>query len=386
MEQLARFYEVLLVAPAQPCDEAIVEAELRNRVQARFVQPQFRGRKRFLRKVLQTVTGRCDFLAAHEPGLRRTAAEMAASGSFDAVFLSCVLLGRLPLPSAIPVIGDTHNVQFDVHRRTSRLADSFLRRQYARWQFHSTLEEEQRCARRVKLLLVTSERDKRLFECEAGIRDAELIPNGIDLSEFSPSVHLREPDTILFSGLMSYYPNQQAIRWFLDYVFPLVRQHQPRVKLIVAGAAPPVWLIARRSSNVEVTGQVPDMRPYIERASVMVAPLHIGGGTRVKILEAQAMNTPVVSTSVGCEGLQLIHGETILIADHAAAFASHVVRLLCDPELARRIASAAGTHVARHFDWNRIGERLDQVLQKRVGLVSRAECKRSSDSRRAAGA
>ena len=172
---------------------------------------------------------------------------------------------------------------------------------------------------------------------------------------------------------MSYHPNQQAIRWFLDAIFPLIQRQIPDARLVVAGASPPQWLLARASTHVEVTGWVPDIRPHLQRASVVIAPLLIGGGTRVKILEAQAMRRPVVSTTLGAEGLGTRHGVSIMLADDAASFAARVVDLLSDAELATRIAAQGRTHAARHFDWTRIGDGLRGLFEAKIGLCTCAE-------------
>jgi glycosyltransferase involved in cell wall biosynthesis len=178
---------------------------------------------------------------------------------------------------------------------------------------------------------------------------------------------------IVFSGLMSYYPNQQAVGWFLDEIFPRIARRVPAARFVVAGAAPPGWLRARASDHVEVTGRVPDIRPYLRTASVVVAPLRIGGGTRVKILEAQAMRRPVVSTTIGAEGLDVAHGQSILIADDAHEFADRVVDLLSDASQAARIAASGWAHAAEHFSWTDIGERLSGVLKASIGLTARRD-------------
>jgi glycosyltransferase involved in cell wall biosynthesis len=193
------------------------------------------------------------------------------------------------------------------------------------------------------------------------------VPNGIDLVEFRPHAPARSP-VILFSGLMSYYPNQQGVRWFLDSVLPRVRREVPNARVVIAGASPPKWLIARREIGVDVTGAVVDMRPQFAAASVVIVPLKIGGGTRVKILEAQAMERPVVSTAVGAEGLAQRHDETILLGDDEESFAAHVIRLLKDRSTAARIARGGRRHVVQHFDWDRIGNELNRLLTARVGL------------------
>lgn len=338
-----------------------------------------RTRKRtafkFIRKVGRTLTLRCDFLPTVDPNLRRLCTRIARPEAFDAIILSSVLLRGLPLPHGVPIVGDTHNVEFDVLERTSKLAESRLRRQYARWQAGSMFREERRCGREVDLLLASSERDRELFEQKLGVRNVAVIANGVDVTEFSPSEVPGEPGTVLFTGLMSYYPNQQAIRWFLHEVFPQILKRVPRAKLIVAGADPPEWLTAKRGGNLEVTGSVPDMRPYFERARVVIAPLMIGGGTRVKILEAQAMQKPVVSTSLGAEGLIVRDGHSILLADDARSFAMQVVRLLDNVDFASRVGANGRSDVALKYDWERIGERLENLLRETIGLVGRDHAK-----------
>ena len=222
------------------------------------------------------------------------------------------------------------------------------------------------------MLLATSQRDKDLFERELSLGSVAVVPNGIDLTEFHPAAVQPRGPVILFSGLMSYYPNQQGIRWFLDAVFPTVLRQVPDARLVIAGAAPPRWLLTRRDAHIDVTGPVSDMRPHIAAAGVIVAPLMIGGGTRVKILEAQAMAKPVVSTSLGAEGLAQVNNESILIGDDAESFAGHVIRLLTDPVAAAQIARNGRRHVVQHFDWNHIGVQLNRLLHARIGLSGEA--------------
>jgi polysaccharide biosynthesis protein PslH len=372
VDQLLRFYEVHVLSPGtQSQAETFKEAFGGQLAGFDFaVTRQSRGAK-FVHKAWRTFTSRCDFLPSLETNFRWLCTQITSRQSFDAVILSTVLLRNLPLPREISVVADTHNVEFDVHAQTSVLAETFARRAYARWQILPTFREERRCAHNVDLLLANSEWDRQLFEEKLNVRKVEVIPNGIDIDEFSPATSSGRPGTILFTGLMSYYPNQQAIRWFLDAVFPLVLARVPEARLIVAGARPPAWLVARRSRVVEVTGSLLDIRPYFEQASVVIAPLMIGGGTRVKILEAQAMKRPVVSTSAGANGLDVRNGHSILLANDAESFAMQVARLLTDRNLASEIAANARREVVPQYDWNRIGERLESVLRETLGLVPR---------------
>jgi glycosyltransferase involved in cell wall biosynthesis len=372
LDQLARFYDIRLLSLGMPSQEEMFRKAFGNRAPSfHYAAVQHGKNFRFLHKAWRTLTGRCDFLPVLEPDLRRLVAEVTSAQRLDAIMLSIPLLFGLPLPRGVPIVGDTHNVESDVLKRTSVLAETFLRRQYARRQARYTFREERRCSHGVDLLLANSDRDRQVFENEFGVRNIAVIPNGVDVTEFSPPKSAGDAGTILFTGLMSYYPNQQAMRWFLDEVFPLILKKVPEAKLIVAGARPPAWLLNERSDVVEVTDAVPDMRPYFERARVVIAPLMIGGGTRVKILEAQAMARPVVSTTLGAEGIDGRDGHTILLADDPASFAMQVGRLLTELDFAAEIGANGRKHVACFYDWNRIGERLEATLREKIGLVSR---------------
>ena len=286
LEQLARFYNVHFLCVGESSEAEAFARQFGDRVDGFTFAPRSTGlRRRHARKLARTLLGRCDFLPALEPALQQACARVTSTHAFDAIVLSSVLLRSLPLPERVPIVGDTHNVEFDVLRRTAVHADRLLLRQYARRQWPAMQREERRCGESVDLVLATSVRDRQVFERELGLRRVAVVPNGIDLAEFAPSTRAVVPDTILFSGLMSYFPNQQAVRWFLRDVFPTVLRRRPGARLIVAGADPPRWLTALAGPNLEVTGRVPDIRPFVARAAVVVAPLLIGGGTRVKILK-----------------------------------------------------------------------------------------------------
>src|SRR5262249_42974463 len=262
MDQLSRFYEVHLLSLGTKTQAEMFESGFKDQVAGfDYVVTHHTKSGKFIRKAWRTLTERCDFLPAVEPNLKSLCGRLTFQTSFDAVILSTVLLRGLPMPKRATIVGDSHNVESDVLGRTATLAESYARREYARWQARSTFREEWRCAQQVDLLLANSDRDRELFEKKLGVHHVEVIPNGVDIEEFSPPPTSGEPGTILFTGLMSYYPNQQAMRWFIDEVFPLVLRKLPRVKLIVAGASPPHWLMAKNKGNLEETGTVPDMQP-----------------------------------------------------------------------------------------------------------------------------
>jgi polysaccharide biosynthesis protein PslH len=371
LAQLIRFYDVHVLSLGTRTEAALFAKEFGHQVTGfdyALIRRSYGAT--VVRKLWLTLTGRCDFLPSRDSRLRLQLRRILMDKEFDAILLSGSLMNRFSLPRDARIIADSHNVESEVLARTRVLAESFYRRMYARLQTPATRREERRCASRAALQLATSECDRVTFERSLGVPNVAVIPNGVDIAEFSPALAPGDAGAILFTGLMSYYPNQQGIRWFLDKVFPQVLSCFPTARLTIAGARPPRWLLHRASREVIVTGAVPDMRPYFERASVVVVPLMIGGGTRVKILEAQAMQRAVVSTPQGAEGLH-VDESTIMLADSADAFAHCVVRLLSDPQLAARIAQNARRRVENEYSWDRIGNKLAATFSARIGLAAR---------------
>jgi glycosyltransferase involved in cell wall biosynthesis len=200
--------------------------------------------------------------------------------------------------------------------------------------------------------LACSEQDALLIRRHAPGIPVLVVPNGADLSKFVPSGRLkaREP-TLLYVGSMHYYPNIDAVQFFFEEMYESIRAAVPALRVQIVGHAPPSGIREfARLPGVEVTGSVPDVRAYYEQATVFMTPLRLGGGTRLKIVEAMAMGLPVVSTTVGAEGLDIHPGEDILIADDAASFAGSVVQLLSEPALRNHIVER-GQLLASRYDW-----------------------------------
>ncbi|MFW6116360.1 MAG: glycosyltransferase [bacterium] len=215
--------------------------------------------------------------------------------------------------------------------------------------------------------LACSEQDAALIHRDAPEVPQLVIPNGVDLSIFEPS---SPPEsgrpTLLYVGSMYYYPNIDAVRFFLESIYTKIQRFAPSVKIQIVGHNPPpeIQRLGIRD-DVEVTGSVPDVRPYYETASVFVVPLRLGGGTRLKIVEAMAMATPVVSTKVGAEGLDISPGENILIADEPRSFAEAVLHLLSDRDLHARIVDG-GRALALRYDWEELTRPFADLAQSIV--------------------
>jgi glycosyltransferase involved in cell wall biosynthesis len=195
----------------------------------------------------------------------------------------------------------------------------------------------------------------------------KIIPNCIDLANYGDIQQTPQPNTLIFTGAFSYYPNYQAMIWFVGKVLPLIHAQNQDVQLTITGnhgnrLLPP-------ASNVTLTGFVDDVRPFIASAWASIVPLHTGGGTRLKILEAMALGTPVIATSKGAEGLNVEAGKHLLIADTPEIFAQEVLRLLREPELRRELANNAQQLVAQNYDWSVIIPQFLTVVEQ-VGNAS----------------
>ncbi|MEJ2706161.1 MAG: glycosyltransferase [Anaerolineales bacterium] len=192
----------------------------------------------------------------------------------------------------------------------------------------------------------------------------EIIPNGVGLADYQ-SVHAgAEPGTLIYTGSFRYHPNYDAMCWFLEEIFPKIQQRVSHSKVVITGDHAGRQLPNHQA--VELTGYVDDVRPLIASASVSLAPIRSGGGTRLKILEAMALHTPVVSTSKGAEGLQVEHGKHLLIADTPEEFAGAVILLLEDQQLRNRLTEHAYQLIAQKYDWSVIMPRFINLAQSVV--------------------
>ena len=193
-----------------------------------------------------------------------------------------------------------------------------------------------------------------------------VVPNGVDCAHFDALGTRADPpqDTLLFTGSLAYYPNVDGLHFFMREVFPQICAAVPTVRFLIAGREPPPAITAYAAHpNVEVVADVPDMRDYYAKATVVVVPLRVGGGTRLKILEAMAMAKPVVSTAVGAEGIDVTPGIDIALADDPVEFAGAVVSLL-GGQGRSELAAAGRRLVEQSYDWESIGATLESVYER----------------------
>ncbi len=289
--------------------------------------------------------------------------ERLAAGSVDALHLNHLdaaqyleHLGELR-PRARAVI-DTHNLLSPLYARLVETARDPATRSYCWLQWTRMCRYEPWLLRQAERVLVCSEAERAQLQVW-GVENALIVPNGVDTAAFTPEgPRAREPGgglELVFTGGMDYLPNSDGVGWFLREIFPRIQAAQPHARITVVGKNPPPALRAlARAGAVEFTGRVEDVRPFARAARVFVVPLRIGGGTRLKILEALAMQLPLVSTRVGAEGLDLVDGEHLLLADTPEDFATAVLALGHERERAERLARAGRARVLERYDWSAV--------------------------------
>ncbi|MEZ5290870.1 MAG: glycosyltransferase [Vicinamibacterales bacterium] len=299
--------------------------------------------------------------------MRRAVARLTAAHDYDVVhvehsfmapYLSAIARGRRPR-----TVLSMHNIESLRFRRelaTARggrrlalLLDSVV---FASW--------ESAAVRRFDGLMAVSTVERDWARAQAPDTPLATVPNGVDTAHFAPAPAASRT-TLLFPGLMNYPPNVDAATWLCDEILPQVAVRHPdaRVRIVGDKPTPDVLALAGRPA-VDVTGRVPDVRPHFAECAAVVVPLRSGAGTRLKILEAMAMQRPVVSTTQGAEGLDVTPEHDILLADTAAGLAAHVCRLLDDAALADRLARAGRELVERTYDWSRCFGALDVLYQQ----------------------
>jgi glycosyltransferase involved in cell wall biosynthesis len=271
--------------------------------------------------------------------------------------------GPFQMKSRALKIIDTHNVEYDIFRRMYETSTSPIRKPYYWLEYHKQRRDELAWCGMQDALLTTSERDKEIFGRDVPGVPSFVVPNGTDSSYFTPSAQAPDPHALVFTGTMSWTPNHDGIVWFVDEVLPKIAARVPDVRLYVVGKDPPPWVLSRASERVMVTGTVMDVRPYVHQSSVYVVPLRMGGGTRVKIAEAMAMKKPIVTTAIGCEGIDVVHERSALLADDPQAFADAVVRLLQDRALREKLTENGYALMKEKYEWSVIGQRVEEMFR-----------------------
>jgi polysaccharide biosynthesis protein PslH len=299
------------------------------------------------------------------PEMRRKIRELAGGNVFDVVVCD-FLAPALNVPRDLPCrsVLFQHNVEAMIWKRHYETQTNQLKKSYLYRQWRKMRAFEGMMCRRFDQVIAVSREDSQLMKREYGVRMIDEVPTGVDTAFFRPSgVEHGAARNLVFTGSMDWLPNEDAIQYFTAQIMPLIKRKLPNVTLTVVGRNPYPALneLSKRDLSVIVTGAVEDVRPYMERAAAYVVPLRIGGGTRLKIYEAMAMERPIISTTVGAEGLPVRHGAELLIADTPEDFAASVVRVLTDQDLANDLGRRSAALVREQFGWDRVAAQFAEI-------------------------
>lgn len=289
-----------------------------------------------------------------------------AQDTYDAVIFESVFMAGYRVPEEVAVIIDQHNIEHELLQRTYEQEQAWSRKWFNWWEARKLKPVELARCRSAQGVLVTSEREYLLLKRLVPQCRAEIVPNGVDTSFFKkPEGQQEITHRIVFTGTMNYYPNIQAVLFFARECWPHIQAQIPTATWQIVGKSPPPEVAQLAELlGVTVIGAVPDVRPYLAAASVAIAPLLIGSGTRLKILEALAMQKAVVSTSLGCEGLEVETGKHLSVADQPELFTQAVIDLLQDTEKRASLGSAGRVLVEAIYNWKQCGNSFVHALEK----------------------
>ncbi len=324
--------------------------------------PRYSPWKLFLGMVGQTAFPLLNYRDRQMEDLLR---EVLQKRAFDIVQVESLAMAQYCSAASFSTVLDLHNIESLLIKRYALQETNLLKRGYAEIMWRKVAAYERATCKRFTHCLTCSEEDQRLVQAFAGVERVTVIPNGVDLQAYTPDGTPPKPfNRLVFVGRMDYHANVDGVRWFCREILPHIRTQKPDVVFQIVGGYPTndVKRLAR-PGEIEVTGFVQDVRPYLKEATAVVVPLRIGGGTRFKILESLAMGKAVISTTLGAEGIAAIDGREILLADHPTQFADRVIDVLGNPELQQSLHNAGRELVEARYSWASIGNCLEQVYE-----------------------
>jgi polysaccharide biosynthesis protein PslH len=377
MTQLARRHDltaVMLIDDEFDADET--RRAMQSYCREVVLVPNPYGREGLSKRLLQlrslALPRSFDRLRAAVPALQCALSQVLRAKRFDLVNLEFPYLGHFQLRQAPPgeglprVVVDSHEIAYDLARQFARAGGSLGRRLYAEANWRKLRREELQTYRDADGVYLCSAADEqRLLEQVPRVRTA-VIPNAADVEYYQPRPADPLPDgrTVVYFGLLSTVPNVDGVIHFIQDIWPRIAQAHPEARFKIIGGRPPLALQQLAGPRVELTGFVPDLRPHLAAAAALVVPLRLGGGTRLKIVEGMAMRKPIVSTTLGAEGIEAAPGRDLLIEDQPEAFADAVNRLLADPELAARIGQSARQLAVQRYAWSGAAQALEQFYHQ----------------------
>lgn len=306
----------------------------------------------------------------HSSLMVKTLRKLKKNQRFDAVHIDHLHMAHyLNLFKGLPCFIDEHNVEYKILERCVKVEPSLLKKSLLSNQASKMRRFERKKIQQCAGFFAVSEDDLNLLkELTPHSSRGHVIPNGVDTQYFqlSDSTGFLTEDVLVFTGSMDWLPNEDAVLFFSKEILPIIWKSRPQAKFYVVGKSPSTAILelAKKDSRIIVTGRVDDVRPFMSQSKVFVVPIRVGGGTRLKILEAMAMEQGIVSTTIGAEGIKHTEGTNILLGDDPKTFAQKVLILLENSAFRKSLAKAGRELVCQTYDWSIIGRDLKRIYQE----------------------
>ncbi len=369
---LAQWHEVTYVCNVVPGEEPEVQKmrDLGLRMETVPWHDTLRGTPMFYVKLAANLLSRYPYYADkdYDPRLKALAHRLLEEESYDLVICDFIHMARNALEiHGVPKVLFEHNVETQLLERYAEAQPPGLARWTLRHQARKMRWFEDWAGKQFDAVVAISENDLALYQAWFGWKHAQVIDTAVDVDFLTPSGRAPTPGRVVFIGGLDWPANQEGCKWFVHEVWPKIRAENASATCHLVGRNPPAWLLKlSEHPGVSVFGNVPDVRPYLEDAAVMIAPLLVGGGTRLKIVEAMAAAKAMVSTSLGAEGLPVENGKHLILADDADSFARQTLALLADPARQQALGSAARQHMCDNYSAETVARQFERICQSAV--------------------
>ena len=365
LEQLSKIHEITLISNVEYQKDEQYLPQI-NKLCSRFIPVPWKETKRytvsfFIRLFLQMLSiYPVSALNDYSKTLKNIVEQEIANGSYDLAICdfvqSALMFDNI---AEIPTLLFQHNVESIIAKRHVERSQNIITKAFWWLQWKKMFSYEKKACNSFDTVIAVSEKDKTHFRKLYESQNVETIPTGVDVDYYMPIPDVKEKEnSLVFCGSMDWLPNEDAINYFIEDIFPLVKKEIPNVNLTVVGRNPSLAMQKKVKSYPEITltGWVDDTRPYLAECSLFIVPIRIGGGTRMKIFEAMAMGKVVISTTIGAEGLPVTNRENIIIADDAEKFAIAIEELSFHEEKTEKIRKNARTYVEDNFAWEKVAK------------------------------
>jgi glycosyltransferase involved in cell wall biosynthesis len=366
LRYLAQRHAVTLVSFVRSEAEEAAARALEPLCEAIHTVPIRRSRLRDAGYLLASLASSRPFLMLRDESqaMRRLLHELVARKEFDLVHADQLNMAPFAQATGLPMVLDEHNAVWTIFERLAR-QERGAKRLLLELEWRRLRRYEGRVCVDADAVMSVSAEDRAALLSAGAAEPIPIIPIAVDVAGIQPVPRRPDAQGILSMATMYWPPNVDSVLWFAREVLPHIRREATGAPFYVVGARPPAEVVALASDpTIKVTGYVEDPTPYLESSALLIVPLRAGGGMRVKILEALARGIPVVSTTIGAEGIDVTHGEHLLIADEPAAFADAVVRVLRDRGLGDRLAAAGRRHALTRYDWRSVCPAVERIYDR----------------------